>query len=210
MSEAGSSCIIAKASKRCADAFDSATGAQLWQSSFPTSYTSNIAPDDGPRATPLATGDSLILFSAEGDMRCLALATGAVRWTRRLGAELSAPPGYFGFGSTPIVIDGRVLVNVGGPRGAGIVALALADGATLWQKTDEAASYSSPIAAKFDGRRRAIFITRFHVLSLDPATGELGFRIPFGARGPTVNAANPVLLGDHLFITANYGVVHGC
>ena len=32
------------------------------------------------------------------------------------------------------------------------------------------------------------------------------FRFPFGARGPTVNAANPLVLGDHLFVSASYGV----
>ena len=32
------------------------------------------------------------------------------------------------------------------------------------------------------------------------------FRFPFGARGPTVNAANPLVLGDHVFVSASYGV----
>ena len=30
--------------------------------------------------------------------------------------------------------------------------------------------------------------------------------MPVGKRGPTVNAANPVLLDDHVFITAGYGI----
>jgi hypothetical protein len=128
-----------------------------------------------------------------------------VRWSRALGRESSAPSGYFGFGSSPIVAAERLLVNVGA-RGAGIVALALDDGHTLWQATDDAASYASPIAMTIDGRMRVIFVTRLHVLSIDPLTGAEGFRLPFGMRGPTVNAANPIGFGDHLFVTANYGV----
>jgi hypothetical protein len=44
------------------------------------------------------------------------------------------------------------------------------------------------------------------VLSLDPQDGKVRFRFPFGARGPTVNAANPLVLGEHLFASASYGV----
>ncbi len=52
-----------------------------------------------------------------------------------------------------------------------------------------------------------IFVTRLNVVSLDPNSGEVHFRFPFGMRGPTVNAANPVLVDEHhLFVTASYGV----
>jgi outer membrane protein assembly factor BamB len=44
------------------------------------------------------------------------------------------------------------------------------------------------------------------VVSIDPSDGAVRFRFPFGARGPTVNAANPLILGDHLFVSASYGV----
>ncbi len=120
-------------------------------------------------------------------------------------SRVRAPEGYFGAGSTPIVEDGKLLVNVGG-RGAGIVALAVIDGSTVWKATDEAASYSSPIAATIDGRRQVIFVTRLNVVSVNPDNGGIRFRFPFGMRGPTVNAANPVLLDNHLFVTASYGV----
>jgi outer membrane protein assembly factor BamB len=194
-----------QADRTVAECLDVASGKPLWRAAFPTAYASSIAPDDGPRCGPLIHAGAVYLFSAEGDVHCLDFATGAVRWSRSLGRELDAPPGYFGFGSTPIVAGERLLLNVGA-RGAGIVALALGDGKTIWQATNDAASYSSPIATTLGGRQRVIFVTRLHVVSVDPATGAEGFRIPFGMRGPTVNAATPLLLGDRLFVTANYGV----
>jgi outer membrane protein assembly factor BamB len=36
------------------------------------------------------------------------------------------------------------------------------------------------------------------------------YRFPFGMRGPTVNAATPLVLGDHLFVTASYGIGAVC
>jgi hypothetical protein len=49
-----------------------------------------------------------------------------------------------------------------------------------------------------------ICITRLSVVSIDPANGDLRFRFPFNGPGPKVSAANPVMLGDHLFVTASY------
>jgi hypothetical protein len=51
-----------------------------------------------------------------------------------------------------------------------------------------------------------IFVTRLSVVSIDPQTGIERFRFPFGSRGPTVNAANPLVIGDHLFVSASYGI----
>jgi outer membrane protein assembly factor BamB len=62
------------------------------------------------------------------------------------------------------------------------------------------------VAATIDGVRHVVFVTRLSVVSVDPATGAERFRFRFGSRGPTVNAANPLILGDHIFVSASYGV----
>jgi hypothetical protein len=51
-----------------------------------------------------------------------------------------------------------------------------------------------------------IFVLRLNVVSVHPDTGKEQFRFPFGMRGPTVNAATPLVLGDELFVSASYGV----
>ena len=185
---------------------DAATGERHWKRSFPTHYVSDIAPDDGPRAVPIIDNDQIIVFGADGDLHALSLDTGDVRWTRELYKECDAPSGYFGAGSSPIVEGELIVLNVGGKSGNGLVALDRKSGKTAWHKTDELASYSSPVAATIDGKRQIVFVTRLNVVSVDPLTGEERFRFPFGMRGPTVNAASPVVLGDRLFITASYGV----
>jgi outer membrane protein assembly factor BamB len=185
---------------------DADTGQARWRVSFATSYRSTISPDDGPRCVPLLDRQRVYLLGPGGELCCLRLDDGQQVWARNIVQDFRVPDSYFGAGSSPIVEGDKLLLNAGGPQGAGIVALALADGATLWKSTSEGASYSSPVAATIGGTRHLVFVTRLHVLSLDPQDGKVRFRFPFGARGPTVNAANPLVLGEHLFASASYGV----
>lgn len=189
-----------------ATALDASTGKPLWAAPFATRYVSGIAPDNGPRCVPVIAGDRVVLLGAAGGLHCLELATGRTVWSHDTAKEFAAPNGYFGAGSTPLVHDGRVLVNVGGRDGAGLVAFALSDGKVLWKATAEGASYSAPTMTTIGGKPIAIFVTRLNIVGIDLAGSELLFRIPFGDRGPTVNAATPVVVGNHLFVTASYGI----
>lgn len=182
-------------------------GDTIWSKNAPTSYAGSIVEDNGPRSVPLIHNEVVISFGAEGLLSCYKLADGAQLWKRDTHADFHAPSGYFGAGSSPIVVDDKVIVNVGGSRdGAGVVAFSLKDGKDVWKATNEAASYSSPVLVTVDETLHLICITRLTAVSLDPANGSVRFTFPFGNRGPTVNAANPTVSGDRLFLTASYGI----
>jgi outer membrane protein assembly factor BamB len=191
------------------EAMDATTGTQLWKIGFPTRFPGQIVTDgdDGPRCVPLIHRDRVYVFGAGGNLHCVSLATGEEHWSRALHQEFQVPESYFGVGSTPIVERDKLLVNLGAARsGAGLVAFALDTGKTLWQATDEQPSYSCPTAATIDGVRHVIFVTRLNVVSVDPDTGAVRFRFPFGQRGPTVNAATPLAIDGHVFVSASYGI----
>jgi len=181
-------------------------GESLWQTDFKATYRGTINPDDGPRCVPVIHDDAVYVFGAAGDVHCVALADGKKRWSRATFEEFNAPEGYFGAGSSPVVVGDALLVNVGGRDGAGVVAFSTKTGETLWKVSDEQASYSSPAVATFDGKTRVVFVARLNVLVLDPADGEILARTPFGQRGPTVNAATPLVIDEDLFLTASYGI----
>ena len=189
------------------ETLDVSNGKTRWTSKSPTSFSSGFSDDQGPRCTPLIHGDRVIVFGVQGVLRCLELKSGKQIWKRATHAEFKAPEGYFGAGSSPIVVGDKVLVNVGaGKAGAGIVAFDLATGETVWKAVGDDASYSSPVITTVDGVKHVIFVTRLKTVSLDPETGKVRFEFPFGKRGPTVNGASPVLLDGHLLVSAHYGV----
>jgi outer membrane protein assembly factor BamB len=198
-----------EADREVVEAVDAATGATLWRAEHATTFQPQVGGGDGPLCTPVVHANVVITFGAQGVLSVHDLATGERRWVRETHREFSAPEGYFGAGSTPLVIGDRVIVNVGGRGEAGIVAFAVATGQTIWQRTAEAASYSAPVAVDVAGRPHALMVTRLSCLLLDPTTGEVRWRFPFGMRGPTVNAATPVVIGgDRLLVTSAYGI--GC
>ncbi len=186
--------------------FDKQSGKVLWETKLPADYTGGIDADIGPRCVPIIDGDDVIVYGAAGQLSRLSLADGKVVWTIPLRKQFRAEDGYFGAGSTPLVLPDRVIVNVGSRR-AGIVAVNRANGEVLWEKTAHDASYSSPILISYQEQPLAVVVTRLQLVGIRPSDGTVEFEIPFGMRGPTVNAATPLLLPtNQLFLTASYGI----
>ena len=86
------------------------------------------------------------------------------------------PRGILARGARRSSVAGAILVNVGGRNGAGIVAFDLSNGKTLWNATDQLASYSSPIVVRIEGKQRVVFVTRLKCVVIDPQTGNRGCR----------------------------------
>jgi len=187
------------------ESLDAKTGAAQWRYAYPTAYRDDFGFDEGPRAVPVVAGGIVYTFGAEGQLHAIDLAKGTRIWSEDTMRRFKVPKGFFGAAGSPLVDDGRVLANIGGP-GAGIVAFDAKSGKVLWTATSDPASYSSGAAATIGGRRLAIFLTRGGLVGLDPATGRVQFQRPWRARlAASVNAATPVVVGDLLFISAEYG-----
>ncbi len=186
------------------DCLQAVTGKPQWKFAYPSNYSDSVGKGDGPRSTPLITGDKIITLGAEGTLHCLTLDEGKKVWSRSLTKEYKTPLGYFGIGSSPVAEGNLLLVNVGGPQ-AGIVAFDLADGKEAWRATKDPPSYSSPVVCTVDGVRHAVFFTRTGALVLDPKTGKVRYDQYWRARiNESVNAATPLVIGDLAFFSASY------
>ena len=191
--------------KERVEALEMDSGKPIWRQDFDAYYRPGVNPDTGPRCVPTIHDDVCVLFGAAGVAHAVNMKNGNRIWSRDLYADYQGRDGYFGAGSSPVVIHDRVLFNVGGTK-AGVVALDLKTGKTAWATTNQGASYSSPITYSLDGKTYALFVTRLNAILIDVAVGNVVAQTPFGKRGPTVNAASPLAFEDRVFLTASYGV----
>jgi outer membrane protein assembly factor BamB len=187
------------------EALDAADGKTVWHYAYPTSYRDDFGFDEGPRAVPVAANGVVYAFGAEGQLHAVDLASGKKIWSVDTARQFDVAKGFFGAAGSPLVEDGRAIANVGGKH-AGLVAFDAKTGNVLWTATEDAASYSSGIGATIAGRRYAVFLTRNGLVGLDPATGQVRFQRAWRARqAASVNAATPVINGDSIFVSAEYG-----
>jgi outer membrane protein assembly factor BamB len=187
------------------EALDAKTGASIWRYAYPTTYRDDFGFDEGPRAVPVVADGIVYTFGAQGQLHAVDFAKGTRVWSEDTMKRFNVPKGYFGAGGSPLVEGGRVIANIGGDK-AGVVAFDAKTGKVVWTATDDDASYSSGIAATIAGRRSAIFLTRDNLIGLDPATGTIQFQRRWRARiAASVNAATPLVVGDSIFVSAQYG-----
>jgi outer membrane protein assembly factor BamB len=187
------------------ESLDARSGAPSWRYAYPTGYRDDFGFDEGPRAVPVVAGGVIYTFGAEGQLHAVDAARGTRIWSQDTMKRFGVPKGFFGAAGSPLVEGGRVIANVGGNK-AGVVAFDARTGAVVWTATDDDASYSSGIAATIGGRRSAVFLTRDNLLGLDPATGAVQFQRRWRARlAASVNAATPLVIGDLIFVSAEYG-----
>ena len=187
------------------ECLDAKTGKTLWENNYASSFVAGYGSAAGPRATPTIVGNRVYTMGGKGVVVCTDFATGKTIWKVDAQKLYRAADGFFGMACSPLVEGNAVLLNIGGEAGAGIVALDKNSGKLLWKTLDDEASYSSPVMAKLQGKRRAVFFARTGLVVVDPANGKIDFQNRWRARiQASVNAAAPLVVGDLIFVTSSY------
>ncbi len=187
------------------EALNVKSGARVWSFSYETLYRDDFGFDEGPRATPVVSAGKIYTHGAEGMLTCLDFTTGKKIWQVDTKAQFKFAKGFFGAAAVPLVEGDKVILNVGGPQLAGIVAFHKDTGKVFWGATNDEAGYSSPTAATIGGTRHVLVLTRAGLVSLDPLNGQVRFRMPWKSRNDaSVNAAVPVVVNDLVFISSSY------
>ena len=214
------------------DCLDANTGKLIWRHAYPTTYEDPYGYNNGPRCCPILTKNRCYTYGAEGVLLCLDLKTGKQIWRRNVLKNWKVPPNFFGVGSTPVLEGNLLITMIGAQPNSGVAALDAKTGETIWESVgkktwhkmpklgwpgeplmdwlgvEKQASYSSPVMATVHGRRVAFCLMRQGLVALDAKTGKVLFKRWFRARNPeSVNASNPVVIGDLVFCsTCYYGI----
>jgi outer membrane protein assembly factor BamB len=159
----------------------------------------------GPRGTPTVDGDLVYVLTESGDLVCLKAADGAMVWQKNILREFRGQNIPWLISESPLIDAGHVIVTPGG-RNATLVALDKMTGATVWtsQGLSDQAGYASPVAADIQGVRVLMTLTAEAGVGVRASDGKPMWRYPRVANN-TANIATPVVLGNKVFYTSNYG-----
>jgi outer membrane protein assembly factor BamB len=199
---------------RCLDA---ATGNELWKDSYPAAaITGSAGGYKGPRSSPAVADGKVVTFGVWGVVSCLDANSGKVLWRE----DTKAWP-QFNTSSSPAVLDGTVVVHVGGVTSKGgpgggkggggkggggfgggkggggkgeLTAFDLATGKPKWKWPGDGPSYGSPVVATLGGVKQVVVLTDANLIGVDAADGKLLWQTPL--RGQRRSTATPVIDGD--------------
>ncbi|MCC7085334.1 MAG: PQQ-binding-like beta-propeller repeat protein [Pirellulales bacterium] len=204
--------------------FNSETGEELWKFEYPIDYHDLYHFHNGARNSPMVDDNRVYLFGIEGMLHCLQVADGKPLWTVNTTVEFGVVQNFFGVGCSPVVEGDLLIVQIGGSpphspemrsgrttgNGSGIVAFNKYTGKVVYKITDELASYSSPVLTTIENRRWCFVFARGGLVGFEPQSGKVDFHYPWRAKViDSVNACNPVVVGDKVFISEAYDVKRG-
>lgn len=186
-------------------AFDVATGKEVWATVHGTAFENDRG--DGPRGTPTVDGNNVYSLGGNGDLSSIDAKTGRINWKLNIFQKFGGQNIYWGISESPLIIGEKLLVNAGGP-GASIVALNKKDGSLIWKSQSDEAGYSSGMPVQVGNTTQVVFFTHKRAVGLDLKDGKLLWDYPRAAND-TANVATPIVRGNHVFISSDYGTGAG-
>jgi outer membrane protein assembly factor BamB len=152
--------------------YEASTGKEVWVHGDRARFTETVS-GAGPRATPTFADGRVFTQGATGIVNCLDATTGQRLWTHDVTAEAPAKPPMWGYASSPLVADDKVIVFAGGEGDRNLLAYRTDTGDPVWAAPASHDSYSSPELVSLGGQRQCLLLGDHGLTAVDPATGKV-------------------------------------
>jgi outer membrane protein assembly factor BamB len=187
---------------------DKKTGAILWERTARTAVPAIKRHTKATHAnsTPATDGRHVaVFFGSEG--LYLYDADGTLLWQKDLGlldaGYYVVPQAQWGFGSSPVIQDGKVIVQCDVQGGGFIAAFRLEDGQELWRtKREDVPTWSTPTVHGAAGSRRVVANGWKQIGAYDMETGQPVWWMKGGGDIPV---PTPIVSHGLIFITNAHG-----
>ncbi len=183
--------------------FDANTGNEIWSYSYDCEYT-GVGYPAGPRASVIIDENSAYSLGTMGHLFCFQKETGKILWQKDLNKEYEIRMPIWGIAAAPLIVDDKIILNIGGINNAGVVALNKKTGDEVWRNLEDDASYSAPILIEQADQAVVVVWTGQNVVGLNPETGSVYWSQEFTQHKMVINIATPVIENNYLFVSSFY------
>jgi hypothetical protein len=173
------------------------TGLQQWEQFFPA--PGQLDYGNSGRATPVIHGEFVYTLGAFGHLNCFKLQTGDFVWSKDFLVEFGAETPTWGFSSSLLLADGKIITNPG-HESASIVAFDAKSGDIVWKTAGGPPGYSSFIAATLGGVKQVIGYDQTSLGGWDLKTGKRLWTYKPRVAGD-FNVPTPIAFDGQLIVT---------
>ncbi len=178
--------------------YDAVTGRKIWTQGIESRFDDPLG-GPGPRGTPTLAEGGVFSLGAQGWLSRVDPVSGELMWKKDLREVAECSPPMWGFCSSPLVVDGLVIVYAGGGNGKGLLAFNAADGELVWAVDAGRNSYASAQLATLAGQVRLLMLTGNGLSAHEVDSGRLLFDYEWKSGGyrslqPQVIGGNKILL----------------
>ena len=184
-------------------AYDVRTGRELWAHRWSGVFREMMG-GDGPRATPTWHDGVVYALGGSGELRAIDDRTGQQRWRANILEDAGASNLQWGMAAAPLIVDDTVIVLPGGSGGNSVVAYDRLTGRMAWSALDDRQAYSSPMLVTIAGVRQVLVFSATRLMGITPDRGDVLWEFPWTTQYD-VNASQPLVIGDRVFISTGYG-----
>ena len=179
------------------------TGEEIWKHTIEERFDEPLG-GPGPRATPTLHDEALYVMGPSGWLQRLDALSGELNWKRDLRQVANRMPPMWGFASSPLIVDGLVIVYAGGEGDKGTIAFDCASGELRWSAPAGVDSYASPHLCRLGGKAYVTMPTNLGFDLLDPASGQVALAYDWVHKG--YRSMQPIVVGgDSLVIPTGMG-----
>jgi outer membrane protein assembly factor BamB len=178
------------------------TGERIWIYEYASRFEESVA-GAGPRGTPTIANEGLFSLGANGILSCLVANAGTKIWERDLQVDADRKPPTWGFSSSPLVVDGIVIVHAGGSGDKGLLAYDAKTGEPRWSTASGDHSYSSPQIASFDGVSGVLMETNSGLQFINAKDGSTIWQ--FDSVTPNYRTLQPLVIGNSVLLATALG-----
>ena len=188
---------------------DLQTGEVRWEQTFRATGRPFCHPTSANAApSPASDGERIFAFFSSNDLVCLSL-EGELLWYRGLGFDYPKAGNDVGMASSPVVVDGAVIVQVEAQGDSFAAAIDAETGKNLWRiDRPQTANWSSPLVIRRpDDRNEVVIQSRQDAIAVDPRTGQTRWSSEEGGSAipsPTASGGLLILPSDEV-VALNIG-----